>query len=207
MSSYIQKKHFSLAQYWEIIRVYGEINFDQESIFHLISDKIINRIPEMTEDDLVNATIGFLGSAHGQKFKIVSKLQQQLLKIVSKISLSNATTILLKYASFKYGERPVVQGVLYRVYDLTLTLKEISPFDLYMIISAYDALGVSDEYYLPILNKIIDSIKFFDFERLQELYKILYKRNEDENFNKAFIAVKNEIDKYDNKGVLKRKFY
>ena len=157
--SVIKNLNFSLADYCMIIRIYGEINFNQEFIYDLISQRISDKVTQMTDDDIVNANIGYLSAGIEKKYKISNILQQQLAKIVSNISLFNATTLLLKFGTLKKGSKPLVQSLLDRVLQITQTSVEINPLELYMIINAYNLLGAWNDYYVAINERLIASVK------------------------------------------------
>ena len=83
---------------------------------------------------------------------------------------------------------------------MSTSAENLKGYDLFMLIHVYDLWGASNKFYYPLLDKVVENINTFGFDKLHELFDILYKRIKDERFTKAVLSVKQEIEKYNSNG-------
>ena len=59
LQHFVKNFEFSLSENSKIIRIYGEMLFNQEHIYDLMDKRLSSNILEMNETDIINAIIGF----------------------------------------------------------------------------------------------------------------------------------------------------
>lgn len=202
---FVKDFDYTLAENCEIIRFYGEIEFNRDDIYNLMDKRLSSQILEMTETDFLNAMIGFSNPRMDKKFKIHENIEQHIKHITPKLSLKSANSLLHRFGTQRKGSKIVINALLDRVYDISTSAEEISAYDVFMTINVFDLLGSPNQHFYPLLGRLREQVHSLDYERLSDCYEILYKRVEDEGFNTTIIALKREIETYETNGEKKTK--
>jgi hypothetical protein len=196
---------YSVAENCEIIRIYGELEFGHDDIYRLMDKRLASNILNMSETDLTNVMIGFSNLSIAKKYKVNQNIEQHIDKIAPQLSLKNANLLLHRFGTQRKGSKKVIDTLLDRVYEVSDSTEEIAANDVFMTIHVFDLLGCDNKYFYPLLSRVVEQVQGLDFERLRDLFEILYKRFSDERFNKAIITLKRQIEKYESNGEEKNK--
>ena len=201
----IQNSDLSISQNCALVRVYGEIGYSKPDFYELMDKRLMNKIFQMSSEDVSNALIGFLNPNMGQQFKIVENLETHIDEVMSKVSLKNATLLLIRYGQMKKGSETLVHSCLNRVnHQLKETMETVTPMDALTILYAYKLVGADVKYYYPLLIPLRENLDAFDYQTLLEINNILYQFKDDEKFVETFIEFKYQIDRFNPDGTKKQ---
>lgn len=206
----IKEAEFGVSDLATITRIYGEIKYSKTDIFKYLDSQLANRIFEMSDEDVTNTLIGFINPDLNLKTDLIDNLETHIQEILPKISLHNTTTLLLRYGQLRRGSKIMVESCLKRVHHIysqeIAKTGEVTPIQLIMTLYSFNLVGADAKYYFPILKPLVANKGNLDFDRLNEIYSILKRFEEYDEFLDTLIEIKYEIEKYNPDGTRKQIF-
>ena len=104
----IKSSSLSVSDNCKLVKIYSMVQFDQPQIFEFMQDRLFLKIGEMTDEDMVDAFIGFSNPNIQKQFKIVKILEDYVMQNIEKVSLENAARMLLNYGNLRKGKKDAV---------------------------------------------------------------------------------------------------
>ncbi|CAI2362906.1 unnamed protein product [Moneuplotes crassus] len=200
----IRNSRLELTQLASLARIYGEVGYTDADIYSYLDSTLSNRVLQMGDEEITNTLIGFMNPDIKGKFKVIENIEDRIHQIMSKVSLHNVTVLLLKYGQLRHGSKILIKSCLKRVEDIYSTTNEsVSPMQLMMTLYGYSLVGAEAKSYYPVLKHIIAAKDELDYGRLTEIFSILMKFQDDEEFLTALVEIRHKLEKYNTDGTLK----
>jgi hypothetical protein len=204
----IEKAKFDITDNCAIARIYGEFEYSKQDMFDILDQRLSNRIFEMSDEDVTNALIGFLNPNIKRNTAILENLELHIQEIMSKISLQNSITLLLRYGKLKTGTKTMVESCMNHIYQIVKktepTSNKVNYMQLLMILYAYNLSGADRSLYVPLIPHLTYNVEMYDLDRLNEIYNLLLRfKDDDDTFSEVIVAYRYELEKFNENGTKK----
>lgn len=123
----IKDAQLSVSDCCKILRAYGEMEISHKQIYDIMDEKLRNKAGEMTDEDLINAHIGFLSSKTITKSTLSIVIENYIFENMNKVSLDDAVKLLNGFVKLKKGKNEQVKSCIKRIHELAVDSKMINP--------------------------------------------------------------------------------
>ena len=154
----IKAANFSTSELCNLAKIYGDIEYSQDDIFEYLDNKLAYKVHEMKDEDATNCLIGFLSPSIQAHYRVMTHLERHVEEIIPKISLPNASILLLRYGQLRKGSQTMVNSCIARIKNIfekdVTDPKLVEENQLLMILYAYNLVGADGKLNINPLNSI-----------------------------------------------------
>mmetsp|Transcript_12245 Transcript_12245/g.13979 ORF Transcript_12245/g.13979 Transcript_12245/m.13979 type:complete len:201 (-) Transcript_12245:41-643(-) len=159
-----------------------------------MDSRMEKKVLEMQPREVARMLAGF-AQVPGE-FASVKAVEKYRKVIVPKMGFEEVAEVLFKCGVERKGSHVLVTEFIGRLKEIVKSDQGITESEVFLTMCIYDLLGVDNEAFALLLDRVESSVQKYHPERLRDIFEILSKRMSDDRFAKCALVYKYELDKY-----------